>query len=406
MSKKHTPNILIFYSNPIDTGHLRMGAEHKAIDQVLKNMGLGSAEIDRVHATSVEDIVNALGEKEYDIIQFSGHGSNEGIVIEGWQVDGKVTVPASILAEIIQPRCRNLTAAIFVTCFSSKSIPDLIDIAPYLITLSGEGNDKKAIDFVKAFYESYLKHGYISRAFQDGQQLIEFHEGPGELNTVLTRSGLEKNIDRNLIEVFPSSSKYDSILVDISEVEKQIETLQIDKDKFLTMLSRKIKTHKWVFNTPRERGLLPVGPYFGIFSWNNPNDPVVCHEILKVKNEIDEQTFELCLDILISYNDQYVNGYRSVYDPQTVVREEIIKDAIDSYWGIYEYFFLDGEHAEILKEVVFEQFRATKAMIKVNLQKCDSKFQSRDMDSTVRFLETILSSLHDLINALIEEIAE
>lgn len=71
--------VLILYSNPGDTDRLRLDKEHRMIDQLLQTFKLPSDAVVRRHATTFEDLIKALAETEYTVVQFSSHGSNRGV---------------------------------------------------------------------------------------------------------------------------------------------------------------------------------------------------------------------------------------------------------------------------------------------------------------------------------------
>jgi len=74
--------VLIVYSNPDSWGRIRLDKEHRVLDQISKMHNLNKDAITRRHATSLEDFTKAMGERAYDLIQFSGHGEPNGFVFE------------------------------------------------------------------------------------------------------------------------------------------------------------------------------------------------------------------------------------------------------------------------------------------------------------------------------------
>src|SRR5262245_29155324 len=76
------PRILICYSNPTNTGRLRLDLEHSSIDAAIRQAGLDPALVRRVHAATLEDLILELSCNDYELVQFSGHSDPDGIYLE------------------------------------------------------------------------------------------------------------------------------------------------------------------------------------------------------------------------------------------------------------------------------------------------------------------------------------
>lgn len=398
------PKILILYSNPSNTARLRLDKEHRAIDGIIQRLNLESNIFHRLHATTIEDFAHVLRENNYDIVQFSGHGSNEGIVLEDNRKDGGTLLSAKQVADILRTSAPNIKATLFISCFSASSIPDLIESSPYLITISESADDDLSIEFISEFYDSYFRSGSIQTAFKEAQLYVSLINRDSNLTAVLSRRAIEKGASQVLFQVFPSGK--DSILIDLTEAESDIENLDISKEDFLSLLSRKIRIHKWVFDSPRERAILSIGPFFGLFSWKNASDVVNCHKILQVKSEVDEKTCEVWASLIVSYNDHFAEKYRSAPPYSSALESSWIKKAIDDQRITFNAFFEKKETSEVLKNIAPEQYKVTKSLLVANLDMCDRKFHDGDYKSTVLYLESTLSAIHDMVDALTAKLAK
>ena len=109
--------ILILYSNPADTDRIRLDKEHRAIDQVLAARDLPPDTVVRRHATTFNDLTTALAEAEFSIFHFSGHGSSDGIYLEGKSDESEKLVTAERIAALLSKAQPHLKAAIFMCCF-------------------------------------------------------------------------------------------------------------------------------------------------------------------------------------------------------------------------------------------------------------------------------------------------
>jgi len=399
MNSKDNARILIFYSLPGNLPRLGLGREERAIDDVLRDLHLDSSLIRRVHATSIEDLTRVLQEGEFEIIQFSGHGYKEGIFLEDRHTGAKVPIPAEKIAQLLHDTSHNRKAVIFMACYSSESTPELLGAAPYLITIDGAADDESAISYIAQFYAAYLRTGSIERAYNMALNFLEPAGLAEGLLSILNRRALVKGENRVLYQAFPSG-KSDSILIDLTEAEADIASLNISRDEFLSDLSRRIRVHRWIFKIPREKVVLSIGSYFGEFSWQDASDVVNCNRILKIRSEVSRQTREAWVSLVVIYNDHYVDAYRTTLEPQDPKLANSLPKTLDEYFRIYRDFFDTGEKARLLFEVAPDLFNDTSALISANLSMADSKLHSEDYASVARYIEATLSAIHNFLENL------
>jgi hypothetical protein len=350
-----------------------------------------------MHAVSVEDFVYAIRERTYEIVQFTGHGAEDAFYFEDSKSDYGCWLSAQQLAGVLGDAAPRLRAAIFMSCFSSTGLGALVGVAPYLITVTGQIEDEVAIHWSTSFYDYFLRHNSVEEAFRAAQLFVEARHPGHEPTTVLSRRAVATR-SHALVQVFPSGG--DSILVDVSEAEDDISELGIPREKFLGILSRKIRVHKRVFETPRQQAILSVGPYFGVFSWQSANDAVICHRIIRIRPEIDETACRAWAALVLRYNDYYAARYRSSHDPNSPLMRGWLKDAIESYVRTRDLFLDRGPTADVLRSLTPEQFKVTKSIYGASLEMAEIKYYAEDHASTVMYLEAILSSIHDLVDDL------
>jgi hypothetical protein len=234
--KNKNPKVLIIYSNPSNSSRLRLDKEHRSIDQIIDKLNIDSKSITRLHAASIGDFLAELSKDDFEIVQFSGHGSTSGIYLEAEQIDAGEEVSSKRLASLLKGVSSKLKVAIFVSCFSSDSIPDLAGVAPYLITICGPADDIAAIEFVRRFYESFFQHNSVEIAFETAVRLVGVILEQKNIHALLTRRAKELGEERFLLQAFPTGG--DSILVDLTDVEKYIIQLNVTIEEFLYTLTR------------------------------------------------------------------------------------------------------------------------------------------------------------------------
>lgn len=398
--------ILVCYSNPRDSQRLRLDKEHKIIEQLLKKHGLESSVVKRIHATTVEDLVHTIRQDTYKVIQLSCHGSPDGFYLESANSDNGFILRAAHLNVLLRENSSHLQVLICICCFSSESIPTLIQAAPYLITIFNEINDDGAIKFVENFYDLYFSGATIQESFQNALFLLREHGR--EVNVLMSRRATYEKQGRVLFEVFPNSHRgrnIESLCVDITAVEKELYRLSISKEKFLSILTRKIRIHQWIFDYPREKALLQLGEYFGIFSWQSANDVIFCEKLLTIKSEIDEKLIKIWASLIMSYNDSYVQFYRLPKRPADLSKKEMFDLAIRNYNSLYQYIFEYEKITPDLQDAIPIYFKMSKALFAANLKLGEEKFKQEDYKALVVYLEGMLSSMHDIIDALTDKIS-
>ena len=391
--------ILILYSNPIDTERIRLDKEHRSLDDILEQANVSKDTVVRLHATRLQDLLNSLSAAEYEIVQFSSHGSSLGFYLESENDSEKsVLISSKQIAELLKKTQPNLKSAIFLSCFSADSISDLIKAAPYIVTVSEGADDGASIRFIRWFYMQYFRSRSIEKSFFYAQQMSR------NLNSVLTRRALHDNKNEFLIPVIPTGNHIgDCYFVDMSEVRETIQNLGMPRDEFFAILARKIRVHNRIFDVPNQRVTLPIEKYFGVFSWENAADVIKCHKLLRIKPEIDENTCEVWANLMVSYNDSIILKYR-LLSRDEIRTKKVFNVAFENFRDDYDYISKENI-AAILKEYVFEQYKITKSLINANLDMAKKKIRDEDFQSAVVYLETVLSSIHDLIDALTKRIS-
>jgi hypothetical protein len=394
--------ILIFYSNPLSTQRIRLDREHRIMDEVKARFGNESDAILRCHAVTLDDLTRSLSEKSYDVIQFSGHGSKQGILLEDESFQKPVEVPPEQVAAIIKRTQPRLKLAIFMSCYSAEAISSLIDVAPYLIAVSGEADDDGAIDFIRVFYETYFQSSSVEKAFDVAKISISQKT---DIAVELFRRFKEQKGDSSRYHVLILEME-DSIIIDHSEADKDIDRLGMSREAFLSILSRKLKVHKRLFENPREKTVIPIGHLYGVFSWQDANDVVICHRVLKMKDETMDTVCDAWNQMVLDYNDAV--GYRSIWSsaPADPKNARALKKSLETYFSMFNTYFEKEPYSPALRSCLPARYKQVRSYIKANLTKADSKLAQDDYSNAIQYLEAVLSTIHDFLNDLTESVTD
>ncbi len=127
------PQVLICYSNPSGTTSLRLDKEHSSIENALKLASIDPCVVKRLITFDV--FINEVANGKYSVIQFSGHGSCDGVYFENKIGSASEIISADSLANALSLSQIPIMALILTCCYSEDHISELSKYAHYLITV-------------------------------------------------------------------------------------------------------------------------------------------------------------------------------------------------------------------------------------------------------------------------------
>jgi len=75
--------VLVVFANPRNTNPLRLGTEDRAIQQAIRRSRYrDNIELTKCHATTIHDVRQSLLDETFQIVHISGHGINNGLILE------------------------------------------------------------------------------------------------------------------------------------------------------------------------------------------------------------------------------------------------------------------------------------------------------------------------------------
>lgn len=390
---------LVLFSNPSDTARIRLDKEHRAIDGVADRFGQHVLAFERRQAASKADLAHCLAASRYSFVQLSGHGSAEGFYVEGKNGESTCLSPSDLCA-ILKQFQPNLLLLIVMACYSHTSLDQLIDAASYVISIHGPADDEESIAFISNFYEGYCKTRSIESAFG-----IATFISKERLSAILTRRAEVGSKTKPLVAIF-SRKRESPMYLDLSEAEESISRLAVSRELVVSTLSRKMHIHRWIFEEPRDRALLSVGPFFGVFSWRSANDVVICHKLIKVREDASNELISLWAQLLVAYNDLYMSEYRLLEKAVGPGTAGTVRRALIDFKAAQVQFFDELKGSAILTAKESATFATIGATFIANVAKAEMKLDVQEYARAVIFLETALSSMHDFIDNLMLHLTE
>jgi hypothetical protein len=178
-------NILLVCANPRGTDPLRTAEEDRTLRESLRlSPNREDFDVQTLNAATVDDLRRALLWKPFDVVHFSGHGTQGGLIFEDAQ--GKLMVPHSAaLAELLHRR--GVRVALLNACYS-LSVGTISAIGlDYTVASTGPISDPGAIEFARGFYDA-LGAGYdVPDAFAEGMSAAKLKNM--SVDAVLLRKG-------------------------------------------------------------------------------------------------------------------------------------------------------------------------------------------------------------------------
>lgn len=178
-------NVLLVCANPRGTDPLRTAEEDRTLRESLRlSPNRDDFEVQTLNAATIDDLRRALLWKQFNVVHFSGHGTQGGLIFEDAQ--GKLMVPHSAaLAELLQRR--GVSVALLNACYS-LSVGEISAIGlDYTIASTGPISDPGAIEFARGFYDALGAGCDIPEAYAEGMSASKLKGY--EIDAVLLRKG-------------------------------------------------------------------------------------------------------------------------------------------------------------------------------------------------------------------------
>lgn len=180
--------ILFLGANPLDSTRLRIDKELREIDTSLRM----ASKRDRIvlaqrWAVNTSVLQQALLEENPQIVHFSGHGTEEGIMLENSQGQSQL-VSENALAKLFGLFADQIQCVVLNSCYSASQADAIARHIPFVIGMKSSMPDEAAIAFSLGFYRAIGAGRDIASAFEFGVNAIDLENLPGgELPTLLKR---------------------------------------------------------------------------------------------------------------------------------------------------------------------------------------------------------------------------
>lgn len=190
-----TITVLFLASNPVDTPSLRLDAECRAIQEMIrKSEYRDTIKFESRWAVRTSDLLQAINEVNPDIIHFSGHGDDDGtLAFENPDGECKL-VTKEAMAQTIMTLSDKVRLIFFNACFSAIQAENIVKYVDIAIGMNTSIGDEAALVFASQFYSSIGFGKSIEVSFNQAKAALMLEGIPEETTPELfVRDGLQAN---------------------------------------------------------------------------------------------------------------------------------------------------------------------------------------------------------------------
>ena len=171
--------ILFIGANPLSTTSLRIDEEFREIDNGLRlSSGRELFDLSISTATRPNDLRREILRHEPNFIHFSGHGEQEGIVLEDANGNPSL-VSKEALSDLFDLFKDKTKCVILNSCYSEEQAKAISNSIDYVIGMKRAVPDKAAIQFSIGFYDAIGAGRNIDDAFRFGKNAIKLNNVTG-----------------------------------------------------------------------------------------------------------------------------------------------------------------------------------------------------------------------------------
>jgi hypothetical protein len=197
--KDNMIRILLLSANPSGTGTLKLDEENKEIiAKVRASEHRDLIQIVTAGAIRPDDLLQAMNEHEPHVVQFSGHGSEngEGILICD-ERGNAISIDGEALADLFDSTQKNVQVVVLNACYSKPQAEAIATVVPCVVGMSDSIGDRAARVFAASFYSALGFGKSVQVAFKQGltrlklEGMIVEGKAQSDVPVLITRSDVK-----------------------------------------------------------------------------------------------------------------------------------------------------------------------------------------------------------------------
>jgi hypothetical protein len=166
--------ILFLSSNPLDTARLRVDQEIRTIKETLRQAEFRDRfDIQQEWAVRPRDLQKYFLQYKPDIVHFSGHGTDTRELVFESDDGRRHYIPPEALGMLFQVHGAGVRCVLLNACYSLAQANVIARYVGCVVGMTQSIQDKSAISFATAFYQSLAYGKSVKNAFDSGRLEIE-----------------------------------------------------------------------------------------------------------------------------------------------------------------------------------------------------------------------------------------
>lgn len=173
----HRVKVVFLAANPRDEESLRLGKEHRAIEEALQSGKFRDKfVVTPCMATRPSDLLHYLLEYKPNVVHFSGHGTSSGaIILEDNAGMSNIVSPRALISMFSALR-GDIKCVVLNACYTQKQANAIANLIDCVIGISGPITDNTSISFAQAFYKAVAFGENLQTAFELGRANIDLNK--------------------------------------------------------------------------------------------------------------------------------------------------------------------------------------------------------------------------------------
>lgn len=190
--RTRAPLILFLAADPDATTRLDIGRECAAIQRELSMTARDQLRFESRWATSVDDLLRHLTERQPTVLHFSGHGRGTGELILQDEHGAPQPLSTRALARVIGAAAHNVRLIVLNACYSTAQAAALCREVECVIGMDGAIADRAARVFATRLYGALGSGRSVGNAVEQAIAALVANELPdAALPHCVTRDGID-----------------------------------------------------------------------------------------------------------------------------------------------------------------------------------------------------------------------
>lgn len=176
LKKQKELRVLYLTASPDKDSHLRVDAEVRRVQESVR----GSVFRDKIKieyrpAADLNTLINGLNDLRPQIIHFSGHGNEDGILADTGKIGKSAAKMLSfdLLAKALDATDHPVEAVVLNSCNSASAKKTLLSATKVLIAMQVSVTDIAAAVFAQKFYAAIASGQSVNASFKQGKLAVE-----------------------------------------------------------------------------------------------------------------------------------------------------------------------------------------------------------------------------------------